>query len=201
MPHVTVNDQQIFYDEVGAGVPMLLAHGGFSDISEWAPQVEPFSPHYRVIRYDRRGCGESSPKDVPHTPKLWVEDQRALIQALALDRPIIGGVSYGGMLLIEFLLKYPDLCRAAIIVSATAQGRNQGPVHFPDRTLELERIETPALVVQASSDHVFPPDHGEVIASGLPNGRLVVLDGGHTINDEQVEQFNEAVLSFLAEVV
>ena len=201
MPHVTVNDQQIFYDEAGAGVPMLLAHGGFSDISEWAPQVEPFSPHYRVIRYDRRGCGKSTPKDVLHTSELWVEDQRALIEALALDRPIIGGVSYGGMLLIEFLLKYPDLCRAAIIVSATARGRNQGPVHFPDRTSELDRIETPSLVVQASSDHVFSPDHGEAIASGLPNGRLVVLDGGHTINNEQVEQFNQAVLSFLAEVV
>ena len=201
MPHVTANGQRIFYDAAGSGVPMLLAHGGFSDISEWAPQVEPFSPHYRVIRYDRRGCGESTPKDVPHTPELWVEDQRALIQALALDRPIIGGVSYGGMLLIEFLLKYPDLCRAAIIVSATARGRSQGPVHFQDRTSELERIETPTLVVQASNDSVFPTDHGEAIASGLPNGRLVLLKGGHTINNEQVEQFNQAVLSFLAEVV
>ena len=201
MPHVTVNDQQIFYDEAGAGVPMLLAHGGFSDISEWAPQVEPFSSHYRVIRYDRRGCGESTPKDVPQTPELWVEDQRGLIQALALDRPIIGGVSYGGMLLIEFLLKYPELCRAAIIVSATAQGRNQGPVFFPDRRSELNGITTPSLVVQASSDHIFPPDHGEAIASALPNGRLVVLDGGHTINEQNVEQFNQAVLSFLAEVV
>ena len=201
MPHVSVNGQEIFYDEAGAGVPMLLAHGGFSDISEWAPQVEAFSPHYRVIRYDRRGCGKSTPKDVPNTPELWVEDQRALIQALALDRPIIGGVSYGGMLLIEFLLKYPELCRAAIIVSATAQGRSQGPVHFPDRISELERIETPALVVQASGDHFFSTDHGEAIASGLPNGRLVVLDGGHTINNERAEQFNEAVLSFLTEVV
>ena len=200
MPHASVNDQRIFYDEAGSGVPMLLAHGGFSDISEWAPQVEAFSPHYRVIRYDRRGCGESTPKDDPNTPELWVEDQRALVQALALDRPIIGGVSYGGMLLIEFLLKYPELCRASIIVSATARGRSQGPVHFQDRTSDLERIETPTLVVQASNDSFFSTDHGEAIASGLPNGRLVLLDGGHTINNEQVEQFNEAVLSFLAEV-
>ena len=201
MPHVSVNDMSLFYDEAGAGYPMLLAHGGFSDITEWDSQVPALSPHYRVIRYDRRGCGRSTPKKVPQLPELWVEDQRALIEALGLGQPIIGGVSYGGMLLIEFLLKYQEMCRAAIIVSATAQGRNQGPVPFPDRRTELGKIATPTLVVQATQDTIFPPEHGEAITSGLRNARLVLLEGGHTINNQRTEEFNQEVLRFLVEVM
>ena len=200
MPHISVNDLSLFYDETGEGVPVLLAHGGFSDITEWEPQVDALASHYRVIRYDRRGCGRSTPKDVPHSAELWVEDQRQLIQELGLEQPVIEGVSYGGMLLLEFLLKYPDMCRAAIIVSATAQGVS-GQVVFPDRTAELHTISTPTLVVQGSQDTHFPPARGERLAQGLANGRLVVLDGGHTINNQQVQEFNEAMLAFLTEVV
>ena len=200
MPYANVNGMSLFYDEAGAGVPVLLAHGGFSDITEWAPQVATLASRYRVIRYDRRGCGRSTPKEVSHSAELWLEDQRLLIKELGLDRPVIGGVSYGGMLLLEFLLKYPEMCRAAVIVSATAQGV-AGRVSFPDRVADLNAINTPVLVVQGGQDTHFPPEHGETLAHGLPNGRLVVLEGGHTINNQRIQEFNEAVLAFLAEVV
>ena len=200
MPHVSVNELSLFYSEAGSGVPVLLAHGGSSDITEWESQVDALASRYRVIRYDRRGCGRSTPKDVPHSAELWVEDQRRLIQELGLERSVIGGVSYGGMLLLEFLLKYPDMCRAAVIVSATAQGGG-GQVPFPNRIAELHTISTPTLVVQGRQDSHFPPERGERLAQGLVNGRLVVLDGGHTINNERVQEFNEAMLAFLTEVV
>ena len=200
MPYVAIGKMNLYYEEAGNGVPVLLAHGGFSDISEWSPQVPALSSRYRVIRYDRRGCGLSTPEKVENTPQLWVEDQRILIEALELERPIIGGVSYGGMLLIEFLLKHQALCRAAIIVSATANGYNCGPVPFPDRRVELARITTPTLVIQGSHDTIFPAGHGETIASKMPNAQIVTLEGGHTINNERVEAFNQASLSFLTQV-
>jgi pimeloyl-ACP methyl ester carboxylesterase len=200
MPYATIGKVNLYYEEAGNGVPVLLAHGGFSNISEWASQVSALSYNYRVIRYDRRGCGLSTPKEVENTPQLWVEDQRILIEALELERPVIGGVSYGGMLLIEFLLKHQDLCRAAIIVSATASGYSCGPVPFPDRRAELARITTPTLVVQGSHDTVFPPGHGETIASRMPNAQIVTLKGGHTINNQRAEAFNQAALIFLTQV-
>ena len=201
MPYANINSgMRLFYDEAGTGVPVLLAHGGFSDIAEWQPQVASLSSRYRVIRYDRRGCGRSMPKEVPHSAEMWVEDQRQLIQELRLERPVIGGVSYGGMLLLTFLIKYPDLCRAAVIVSATAQGVS-GRVPFPDHTAELNTITTPTLVVHGSQDTHFPPEHAERLAQGLANGRLVVLDGGHTINNQRITEFNQAMQAFLEEVV
>jgi pimeloyl-ACP methyl ester carboxylesterase len=80
MSYASVGDMCLFYDdETGAGMPVLLAHGGFSDISEWQHQVAPLSERYRVIQYDRRGCGRSQPRDVPQDPALWAEDQAQLI--------------------------------------------------------------------------------------------------------------------------
>ena len=200
MPYKAIGKMNIHYEEAGTGVPVLLAHGGFSNISEWASQVSALSSRYRVIRYDRRGCGLSTPKAVENTPQLWVEDQRMLIEALELESPVIGGVSYGGMLLIEFLLKHQNLCSAAIIVSATASGYSSGPVPFPDRRTELARIATPTLVVQGSHDTIFPPSHGETIASRMPNAQIVTLKGEHTINNQRVKAFNQATLSFLSQV-
>ena len=201
MPIAKLKDVELYYEEAGDGYPILLGHGGFSDMTEWDPQVDALSRLYRVIRYDRRGCGRSTPADVPQRSELWVEDMKQLMDSLGLEQGYLGGVSYGGMLLIEFLMRYGSMCRAAIIVSATARGRDgnrPGSVYFPRRLGELSAITVPALVVQATNDDIFPPEHGEEMAAEMPNAELVVLEGGHTINNEQPDEFNRVTLEFLA---
>ena len=203
MPFAKLKEVELYYEEAGDGYPILLGHGGFSDVTEWDPQVGDLSQRYRTIRYDRRGCGRSQPKDVPQMADLWVEDMKQLMDSLGLEQAYLGGVSYGGMLLIEFLCKYPDMCRAAVIVSATARGRDgsrPGSVYFPNRLESLSAINAPTLVVQATNDNTFPPEHGEEIANAMPNAELVTLEGGHTINNELPEEFNRAMLEFLARV-
>ena len=203
MPFAKLNDVELYYEDTGEGYPILLGHGGFSDMTEWDPQVDALSRQHRVIRYDRRGCGRSTPVDVPQRSELWVEDMKQLMDSLGLEQAYLGGVSYGGMLLIEFLMRYQSMCRAALLVSATARGRDgsgPGSVYFPRRLGELSAITVPALVVQATNDHIFPPEHGEEMAAEMPNAELVVLDGGHTINNEQPDEFNRVALDFLARV-
>ena len=203
MPFAKLEQVELYYEEAGQGHPILLGHGGFSDITEWDPQVEALAERYRVIRYDRRGCGRSLPRDVPQLAELWVEDQRQLMDSLGLEQAILGGVSYGGMLLIEFLLKYQSMCRAAVIVSATARGREKTgtrSMDFPNRLGELSAITVPTLVVQARGDRTFPPEHGEDMVREMPNAELAVLDGGHTINNESPVEFNRMLLEFLGRV-
>ena len=201
MPFAKLNDVELYYEDTGEGYPILLGHGGFSDVTEWDPQVDALSRQHRVIRYDRRGCGRSTPVDVPQRSELWVEDMKQLMDSLGLQQAYLGGVSYGGMLLIEFLMRYQSMCRAALIVSATARGRDgsgPGSVYFPRRLGELSAITVPALVVQATDDDIFPPEHGEEMAAEMPNAELVVLEGGHTINNEQPDEFNRVALEFLS---
>ena len=203
MPFAKLKDVELYYEDTGEGYPILLGHGGFSDVTEWDPQVDALSRQYRVVRYDRRGCGRSTPVDVPQRSELWVEDVKQLMDSLGLEQAYLGGVSYGGMLLIEFLMRYQSMCRAALIVSATARGRDgsrPGSVYFPRRLGELSAITVPALVVQATNDHIFPPEHGEEMAAEMPNAELVVLEGGHTINNEQPDEFNRVALEFLTRV-
>ena len=196
MPFVEIPDMRFYYEEAGQGIPIILAHGGWSDISAFEPQVGPISERYRLIRYDRRGCGRSEPKDVPQAADLWVEDHRHLMEVISLESAIVGGVSFGGMITIELLVKHPQILKGAIIVSATANGYQGEPgydVSFPRRLEELEQVQVPALVVQGASDDIFPVSHGESIAKAIPNAELVV-EGGHSINEEAPEAFNNAVL-------
>ena len=200
MPYAKLPEVELYYEEAGEGYPIVLGHGGFSDITEWDPQVATLAQRYRVIRYDRRGCGRSRPRDVPQLADLWVEDLRQLMASLGLEQAYLGGVSYGGMLLIEFLLRHPEMCRAALIVSATARGREktyESSVYFPNRVEELPAITVPTLVVQATNDSAFPPEHGEEMVARMPNAELVVLEGGHTINNLNPSAFNRAMMEFL----
>ena len=75
-----------------------------------------------------------------------------------------------------------------------------GSMYFPNRLSELSTIEVPTLVVQATDDNVFPPEHGEEMVQRIPNAELVVLEGGHTINNERPQEFNRAMMEFLGRV-
>ena len=71
----------------------------------------------------------------------------------------------------------------------------------PDSTSLLAEIDVPALVVTGAEDGLIPPSDAEAMAKALPNARLVRLSGaGHLAPLERPAEFNEALLSFLAEV-
>ena len=59
----------------------------------------------------------------------------------------------------------------------------------------------PTLVVQAMDDNTFPVKHGEEMVARMPFSELVVLEGGHTINNENPSEFNRVLLEFLGKVV
>ena len=197
------NLHELYLDEAGNpdGIPILFVHGGPGGACDGNSRRFYDPELYRIVTFDQRGCGRSTPVDVPQQSALWAEDMKQLMDSLGLEQAYLGGVSYGGMLLIEFLMRYQARCRAALIVSATARGRDgdrPGSVYFPRRLGELSAITVPALVVQATDDHIFPPEHGEEMAAEMPNAELVVLEGGHTINNEQPDEFNRVALEFLA---
>ena len=50
MPFAKLKEVELYYEEAGDGYPILLGHGGFSDVTEWDPQVGDLSQRYRTIR-------------------------------------------------------------------------------------------------------------------------------------------------------
>ncbi|MEM9131941.1 MAG: alpha/beta hydrolase [Actinomycetota bacterium] len=69
-----------------------------------------------------------------------------------------------------------------------------------DVRAELGRIDHPALVIVGELDAETPPSYAQALADGLPDARLVVLDGvGHLSPSEDPDRFNQLVRSFLFE--
>jgi proline iminopeptidase len=59
-------------------------------------------------------------------------------------------------------------------------------------------MEIVTLVLAGRDDFIFPPKHQEMLAAGIPNSRLVIIDrAGHNVHDEQSEKTIEVVRDFL----
>ena len=68
-----------------------------------------------------------------------------------------------------------------------------------DYVARLGGVSQPALVIGADQDHASPVENSYIIAHGLAQAELCILHGGgHMVNLEQPEGFNEAILEFLA---
>jgi pimeloyl-ACP methyl ester carboxylesterase len=84
-------------DERGEGPPLLLLHGFPHDRTLWAPQVADDALRVRRIAPDLPGFGESGPTDEASFDR-WADWTAALLDALRIERAIIGGLSMGGYL-------------------------------------------------------------------------------------------------------
>src|SRR4029078_9897907 len=101
MPHATVgtendNDIKIYYEDHGSGMPVVLIHGYPLNSDSWERQEpELLSAGYRVIRYDRRGFGNSSRPTIGFDYDTFAADLNALLDHLRLDDVVLAGFSMG----------------------------------------------------------------------------------------------------------
>ena len=97
--------------EAGAGDPLVLVMGFGGDHLAWGLQIPAFADAYRVIAFDNRGVGQSDTPDVPYSTAMMADDAVGLMDALAIERAHICGVSMGGMIAQEIALRHPERVR------------------------------------------------------------------------------------------
>ena len=128
MPVVELNGIHINYEEHGTpnGTPVLLTHAYAATLQMWSGQFEALRD-YRVIGWDMRGHGgtDSPPRQEDYTEKHTVEDMAALLRHLGIDGAVVGGLSLGGYISLEFQLAHPEMVRALILC-------NTGPGYRKD---------------------------------------------------------------------
>lgn len=112
-------DVQIYYEAQGRGEPVVLIHGGFGDRRMWDDQFDVLAREFRVVRYDHRGFGRSTPPDSAYSA---ADDIEQLLDHLGMDSAHVVGNSLGGSLAIAFALKHPDRVRSLTVVAAAADG-------------------------------------------------------------------------------
>jgi non-heme chloroperoxidase len=112
MPYVNVstengNDIEIYYEDHGSGQPVVLIHGHPLNSDSWERQEpELLLAGYRVIRYDRRGFGNSSRPTTGFDYDTFAADLNALMEHLELEDAVLVGFSMGSGEVTRYLGKY-----------------------------------------------------------------------------------------------
>src|SRR2546428_3105185 len=123
MPIARVNGVSLYYEVAGRGAPLVLVHGFACGIRSWAPQVRALSRYRRVIAYDVRGHGlsDAPPEAAAYSQSTSVADLHALLAHLKIGRAVVGGLSMGGNIALNFALAHPAMV-SALIVADTGAG-------------------------------------------------------------------------------
>ncbi len=124
MPFARRPDARIWWDQSGAGDPVLLIMGHAYGAGMWHRTAPELAASYRVIRFDNRGAGRSSDPPGPYPVPLMAEDALAVLDAAGVASAHVYGVSLGGAIALQLALDHPGRVRSLILgcTAASAQG-------------------------------------------------------------------------------
>lgn len=117
MPYAQSTGAKLYFEETGAGYPIIFVHEFASDCREWETQVRRFSRHYRCITFNARGY---PPSDVPEDDAAYgqsraTEDIAAVLNHLAIPRAHVVGLSMGAFATLHFGLRHPEMASALVV--------------------------------------------------------------------------------------
>src|SRR2546430_300894 len=118
---ISVNGNQIYVEERGAGEPLVLLHGlmGTSGDFRHVFDLDELARTYRLILPDARGHGRSTNVTGAFTFRACAEDVRAVLDALGVATARAIGVSLGAKTLLHVATQEPARVTRMIVVSAT----------------------------------------------------------------------------------
>src|SRR5438477_2809756 len=127
MPRMSVNGVELYYEDSGSGFPVVCCHEFAGDYRSWEPQVRAFDRLYRCLTYSQRGFPPSSVPTEPdaYSQDLLIDDLRALLDYLGIQQAHLVGFSMGGSVVLNFALRYPELCRSIAVVGTGAGSTNR----------------------------------------------------------------------------
>ena len=130
----TGDGNRIYYEQLGSpdGKPALNVHGGpgtgapRQPTRAWDPEC------YRVVRFDQRNCGRSTPHasdpaaDMTlNTTQHLIDDMERLRTHLGIDRWLLNGASWGVTLILAYAQQHPERVTEVIVPSVTMCSRSE----------------------------------------------------------------------------
>jgi pimeloyl-ACP methyl ester carboxylesterase len=103
-----INGVALEIRDKGSGEPVVFVHGAMGDECFAVLEEPTLADQYRLIHYHRRGWGNSQRLEVPLSIEEQAADCRAVMQHLGVERVHLVGLSYGGVILLQMALDYPD---------------------------------------------------------------------------------------------
>lgn len=120
MPFVENQGLPIFFEDIGAGPPVVLGHSFLCSGKMWQGQGPVLSRRFRVINPDLRGHGRSGPVAKPFSLYNAVSDVVAVLDELGIEKAVWCGLSIGGMVALRAALSCPERVAALVLLDTDA---------------------------------------------------------------------------------
>ena len=158
MPSFATDDGvRLYYEDTGAGAPIVFVHEFAGDHRSWEPQVRHFSRRYRCIAYGARGY---PPSEVPGEVERYSQarardDVRCVLDALELPRAHVVGLSMGSFATLHFGMTYPERALSLTVAGCGYGAHPAQHAKFQDdsRTLARRIVEEGMPQVAATYGH------------------------------------------------
>jgi pimeloyl-ACP methyl ester carboxylesterase len=160
--------------DTGSGRAVVLLHAFPLSSAMWLAQREALSGSVRVVTPDQRGFGGSPLGDDPPSLDAAADDLAALLDSLAIDRVVLGGLSMGGYVAMAFLRRHAERVDALILADTKASA------DAPQARANRERIANLVTDDESSGilvDEVLPTLLGATTTAERPlvSGRVKAL--------------------------
>lgn len=123
MPMLELDDLTLNYRDEGDpnGAPIVFSNSLGTNLHLWDPILPHLPEGLRIVRYDKRGHGESSVPSAPYRMGALVRDVEQLMDHLSIKDAMFVGLSIGGMIAQGLATKRLDLVRAVVLSNTAAK--------------------------------------------------------------------------------
>jgi 3-oxoadipate enol-lactonase len=118
-----LNGIAVTYDDIGESSDVIvLVHGHPFNRSMWAPQVAALADAgWRTMVPDLRGYGDTEAVPGTTTLDVFARDIAALLDHVGVGRIVLGGLSMGGQIVMEFARLFPERLRGIVLAATSPQ--------------------------------------------------------------------------------
>jgi pimeloyl-ACP methyl ester carboxylesterase len=157
--HIELSGGRVWYEEHGAGDPLVLVHGGAVDSRFFEHNVPALAERFRVIGTDLWGHGRSPDRDGPFSLESFATDVAELIERVAGGRAHVLGHSIGAAVALVLALRRPELVDRLVLASGGFDVRAD-----PPNPMGIDEMVAQTVAFLGSSYGAVSPDGEEHFA-------------------------------------
>jgi len=176
MPTIKAGSININYEIAGNGEPLLLIMGFMEPGAAWLPSL-PLLSMFQCIYFDNRGTGLSDKPEGIYTIEQMADDAGNLLNALGLTKVKVFGVSMGGMIAQELVLRHPEQVEKVVLGCTMPGGGTHSRMPQPEIGQKLmEGTKMAALDPDKALDILMPLLYTEDFVRTHPEIRALMME-------------------------